>query len=101
MPLARGVECPAQRAGGRAFIRRQDNKHDDCDYVGRHCQIFDRNGNASALQIQLQLSDSAEKIGTQRTRHGFQLANTTSARAIHPTPAVIPSVHWGTLIRLM
>ena len=71
MPLARGVECPAQRAGCRTAVRRQNHQHDDRNHVRRHCQKFDGNGNAGALQIQLQLGDSAEKISTQQHPPGL------------------------------
>jgi hypothetical protein len=53
----------------------------------------------SGLQVQLQHGDPAEKIGASSTRHGQQAEKTTSASAIQPAPAVIPSVHCGTRIR--
>ncbi len=53
---------------------------------------------AAGLGVELEPHQDAEEIGADQQPPGaFQLANTTSASAIQPRPAVMRSAHIGVI----
>ena len=71
-------------------------KHHDGRHVRQHRQELTRDVYAERLRIELQHRNGAEqRYAPPKARHGFQVPKTTSANAIQPRPALIPSTHMG------